>query len=168
MSSWPAQLNLCFSEEEVLNFDANFKVLPVLRSASDRLALIEGVKDGTIDAVVSDHRPCDPEEKEIEFDFAAFGTIQLQSVYAALEKFTDIETEKIIALLSTTSRSTFGIEHKSIAVGETADLTLFDPSKKWTFDKTTVSSPYNFSPFLDQEFQGKVIGIINNNKLHLN
>ena len=58
-------MNLCFSEEEVLNFDANFKVLPVLRSAADRLALIEGVKDGAIDAVVSDHRPCDPEEKEI-------------------------------------------------------------------------------------------------------
>jgi dihydroorotase len=161
-------MNLCFSEEEVLNFDANFKVLPVLRSAADRLALIEGVKDGTIDAVVSDHRPCDPEEKEIEFDFATFGTIQLQSVYAALEKYTDIGTEKIIALLSTTSRSTFGIEHKSITVGETADLTLFDPRKKWTFDKESIKSNYTFSPFLNDNFEGKVIGIINNKNLYIN
>ena len=161
-------MNLCFSEEEVLNFDSNFKVLPVLRSAADRLALIEGVKDGTIDAIVSDHRPCDPEEKEIEFDFAAFGTIQLQSVYAALEKYTDIGTEKIIALLSTTSRSTFGIQHNSIAVGETADLTLFDPSKNWTFDKESIKSNFTFSPFLNDNFEGKVIGIINNKNLYIN
>jgi dihydroorotase-like cyclic amidohydrolase len=49
-----------------------------------------------------------------------------------------------------------------------ADITLFDPSKKWTFDKTTVSSLYYFTPFLGKEFQGKVIGIINNKQLHLN
>ena len=71
-------------------------------------------------------------------------------------------------LLSCNARNIFGIEQKKIAVGEMADITLFDPSKKWIFDKTTVSSPYYFSPFLDQEFQGKVIGIINNKQLHLN
>ncbi len=161
-------MNLCFTEEEVLDFDSNFKVLPVLRTVEDRKALIDGIKDGTIDAIVSDHRPSDPEDKEIEFDFASFGTIQLQSMYAALEKHTDLGTEKIVELLSSTARNIFGIEQKKIAVGQMADITLFDPSKKWTFDKTTVSSPYYFSPFLDQEFQGKVIGIINNKQLHLN
>jgi len=161
-------MNLCFTEEEVLDFDSNYKVLPVLRTIEDRLALIEGVKDGTIDAIVSDHRPSDPEEKEIEFDYASFGTIQLQSMYAALEKHTDLGTEKIVELLSCNARNIFGIEQKKIAVGQLADITLFDPSKKWIFDKTTVSSPYYFSPFLDQEFQGKVIGIINNKQLHLN
>jgi dihydroorotase len=161
-------MNLCFTEEEVLDFDSNYKVLPVLRTIEDRLALIEGVKDGTIDAIVSDHRPSDPEEKEIEFDYASFGTIQLQSMYAALEKHTDLGTEKIVELLSCNARNIFGIEQKKIAVGQMADITLFDPSKKWIFDKTTVSSPYYFSPFLDQEFQGKVIGIINNKQLHLN
>ena len=161
-------MNLCFTEEEVLDFDSNFKVLPVLRTMEDRKALIDGIKDGTIDAIVSDHRPSDPEDKEIEFDFASFGTIQLQSMYAALEKHTDLGTEKIVELLSSAARNIFGIEQKRISVGEMADITLFDPSKKWTFDKTTVSSPYYFSPFLDQEFQGKVIGIINNKQLHLN
>jgi dihydroorotase len=161
-------MNLCFTEEEVLDFDSNFKVLPVLRTLEDREALIDGIKDGTIDAIVSDHRPSDPEEKEIEFDFASFGTIQLQSMYAALEKHTDLGTEKIVELLSSTARNIFGIEQKKIAVGQMADITLFDPSKTWTFDKTTVSSSYIFSPFLGKEFQGSVIGIINNNKLHLN
>ena len=161
-------MNLCFTEEEVLDFDSNYKVLPVLRTTEDRKALIEGINDGTIDAIVSDHRPSDPEEKEIEFDYASFGTIQLQSMYAALEKHTDLGTEKIVELLSSAARNIFGIEQKKIAVGQMADITLFDPSKKWTFDKTTVSSPYYFSPFIDQEFQGKVIGIINNKQLHLN
>jgi dihydroorotase len=161
-------MNLCFTEEEVLDFDSNYKVLPVLRTVEDREALIDGIKDGTIDAIVSDHRPSDPEEKEIEFDFASFGSIQLQSMYAALEKHTDLGTEKIVELLSCNARNIFGIEQKKIAVGEMADITLFDPSKKWIFNKTTVSSPYYFSPFLDQEFQGKVIGIINNKQLHLN
>jgi dihydroorotase len=161
-------MNLCFTEEEVLDFDSNYKVLPVLRTVEDREALIEGIKDGTIDAIVSDHRPSDPEEKEIEFDFASFGTIQLQSMYAALEKHTDLGTEKIVELLSSTARNIFGIEQNKIAVGQLADITLFDPSKTWTFDKTTVSSPYFFSPFLEKEFQGKVIGIINNKQLHLN
>ena len=161
-------MNLCFTEEEVLDFDSNFKVLPVLRTVEDRQALIEAIKDGTIDAIVSDHRPSDPEDKEIEFDFASFGTIQLQSMYAALEKHTNLGTEKIIELLANSARNVFGIEQRRIAVGQTADITLFDPSKTWTFDKTTVSSLYYFTPFLGKEFQGKVIGIINNKQLHLN
>jgi dihydroorotase len=155
-------MNLCFSEEEVLDFDTKFKVFPVLRTKEDRLALIEGIKDGTIDAIVSDHRPSDPEDKEIEFDFASFGTIQLESMYAALEKYTDLGTEKIINVLSTSSRTVFGIQCHTIAIGEIADLTLFDPSVEWQFDKEAISSPYSFSPFTGKNVKGKVIGIVNN------
>ena len=161
-------MNLCFSEEEVLDFDTKFKVFPVLRTKEDRLALIEGIKDGTIDAIVSDHRPSDPEDKEIEFDFASFGTIQLESMYAALEKYTDIGTEKIISVLSTSSRTVFGIQCQTIAIGEIADLTIFDPSVEWCFDKEAISSAYSFSPFIGKNLKGKVIGIVNNGLIRLN
>ena len=161
-------MNLCFSEEEVLDFDTNFKVLPVLRTASDRLALIEAIKDGTIDAIVSDHRPCDTEEKEIEFDYASFGTIQLQTMYAALEKHTDLGTEKIVSLLAFSARTVFGIEKNTIAVGQLADLTFFDPSTNWTFEKSPGTSSNLFSPFLHKQFKGKVIGVVNNKQVHLN
>ena len=73
-----------FTEEAVLDFDSNYKVQPSLRSQSDQDALWEGLIDGTIDGIASDHRPNDTEEKDLEFDMANFGGIQLQTAFAAL------------------------------------------------------------------------------------
>ncbi len=73
---------LLFNESAVLDFDQNYKLLPVLRKESDRLALIQAVKDGVIDAVVSNHRPHDIEEKDVEFDYASFGNVTLQTFFS--------------------------------------------------------------------------------------
>ena len=75
-----------------------------MRKESDRIALWEGVKDGTIDTIVSDHRPADTEEKELEFDLANFGAPQLETVFAALNSMNESDLETVISTVSTTSK----------------------------------------------------------------
>jgi dihydroorotase len=139
--------------------------MPVLRRESDRIALWEGIKDGTIDNIVSNHRPFDKEEKDVEFDQASFGNITLQSLFGSLQTVSEFDLRTVIDILSIKNRNVLGIENKSIEVGQKADLTLFSPNQKWTFEKeNVVSSTYN-SPFVGKVLIGNVLGIINNGKL---
>ncbi len=156
---------LIFNETAVLDFDVNFKLMPVLRRETDRIALWNGIKDGTIDNIVSNHRPFDKEEKDVEFDHASFGNITLQSLFGSLQTVPEFDLNTVIDILSIKNRNVLGIENKSIEVGEKADLTLFSPNQKWTFEKeNVVSSTYN-SPFVGKDLTGNVLGIINNGKL---
>lgn len=156
---------LIFNETAVLDFDVNFKLMPVLRRESDRIALWEGIKDGTIDNIVSNHRPFDKEEKDVEFDHACFGNITLQTLFGSLQTVAEFDLNTVIDILSIRNRNVLGIENRSIEVGQKADLTLFSPNQKWTFEKeNVVSSTYN-SPFVGKVLTGNVIGIINNGKL---
>jgi len=154
-------MNLCFTELNLLDFDSNFKVLPVLRTEIDRQALIAGIVDGTIDTVVSDHRPADDEEKEVEFDHASFGSIQLQSFFSALNEIKEVKTETWVDILSNRARKTFDIELAPIEIGSQADLTFFDPSTSWTFDKQNLISTHGYSAFFNKTLSGEVLGIIN-------
>ncbi len=156
---------LIFNETAVLDFDVNFKLMPVLRRESDRISLWEGIKDGTIDNIVSNHRPFDKEEKDVEFDHASFGNITLQSLFGSLQTVSEFDLRTVIDILSIKNRNVLGIENKSIEIGQKADLTLFSPNQKWTFEKeNVVSSTYN-SPFVGKVLTGNVLGIINNGKL---
>ncbi len=156
---------LIFNETAVLDFDVNFKLMPVLRRESDRIALWEGIKDGTIDNIVSNHRPFDKEEKDVEFDHASFGNISLQSLFGSLQTVSEFDLRTVVDILSIKNRNVLGIENKSIEIGQKADLTLFSPNQKWTFEKeNVVSSTYN-SPFVGKVLTGNVLGIINNGKL---
>lgn len=156
--------NLMYNEEAVLGFDSNFKLMPPLRRESDRVALWKGLNDGTIDTIVSDHRPHDKEEKDVEFDNASFGCIQLQTVFGALSGCEEFKLEQFVQCVSQNSRSISSIESHSIEVGTTADLTLFSPTTKWIFDKSALISFTNNTPLLNKELKGKVVGIINNGK----
>jgi dihydroorotase len=159
--------NLLYNEEAVLGFDSNFKFMPVLRRESDRIALWEGVKDGTIDTIVSDHRPHDKEEKDVEFDNASFGSIQLQTVFGSLMDCSEASLSVIIESLSKKSRSIISIQERAIEVGNEADLTLFNPSQKWIFNKEAVlSNTYN-SDLIGKELKGFVVGIINKGIVNL-
>ncbi len=156
---------LLFNETEVLNFDVNYKLKPVLRRELDRLALIQGVKDGTIDAISSNHRPHDTEEKDVEFDHASFGNITLQTVFCSLLTKSDFTLEEIITILSQRNRALLNLESSSIEVGATADFTLFSSDETTTFTKDEIlSSTYN-TPFLNQTLKGKVFGILHNGQL---
>ena len=160
-------MQLLFNETAVEDFDENYKVLPVLRTEKDRLALIEGVKDGTIDAIASDHRPYDKEEKDVEFDHAAFGNIQLQTVFASLHSAGILSLADLIEILSFRNRETLQIQSNPIEKGNNADLTLFLPNEKWEFNSTEIISNTRNTPFINQNFTGKVAGIINKSKLAL-
>jgi dihydroorotase len=160
-------MNLLFTEDEILNFDSNYKVLPVLRTADDRNALWEGLKDGTIDCIVSDHRPADHEEKEVEFENATFGTIQLQTMVASLVESKQCNPDILVNALSLKARNILDIQIRPIEVGQIADLTVFDFEKSWIFNDNSNLSGSKNSPFLNKEFSFGVIGTINKGKLAL-
>ena len=156
--------NLFFTDDTLHDFDTNFKVLPSLRTQNDIDALIEGLKDGTIDMVTTDHNPIDIEHKKIEFDHAMYGTIGLESAFGALQ--TLFSTKKTIALL-TKGKTRFKIKDSLIAEGAVADLTLFNPDIDYIFTKETISSTSKNSCFLGQKLKGKAYGIIANNKIEI-
>lgn len=160
-------MNLLFNETAVLNFDSNYKVMPPLRRESDRVALWEGVNDGTIDTIVSDHRPHDKEEKDVEFDHASFGEINLQTCFAALLTCTEAKLNKVIEALATNSRIIAEIPSQSIQKGNKADLTVFSPTTEWIFDKKLITSAVDNSAFLGKTLRGTVHAVINNGKLFI-
>ncbi|MCO4822123.1 MAG: dihydroorotase [Flavobacteriaceae bacterium] len=156
--------NLIFTDESLTSFDTNYKVKPPLRTQEDLEALIEGLKDGTIDMVTSDHNPLDIELKKIEFDYASNGTIGLESAFGALNTILPLKT--VIKLL-TKGKDRFGIESSSINIGNRADISLFNPKLNYTFTKNHIISKSNNAIFEDFALKGKAYGIINNNKVVL-
>jgi dihydroorotase len=158
---------LIYNEKEVLDFDVNFKLKPVLRREEDRLALWEGVKDGTIDAVFSNHRPFDTEEKEVEFDHASFGNLNLQTVFNSFKIAEEFDLELVIDILSKRNRAILAVESRPIEVGQKADLTFFHPTKTWEFTKEDVVSSTKNTPLLGKTLTGFVFGVYNNGKMQL-
>lgn len=149
--------NLIFSDDLLQDFDTNAKVLPPLRSNSQIKELIKGLQDKTIDMVTCDHNPIDIEHKKVEFEHALFGTIGLETAFGTLLSIGDIEAT--IDLL-TRGRSRFGVGVSEIAVGNTANLTLFSTQGREKFTKERIISTSKNSIFLNAELVGKVYGII--------
>ncbi|WP_431134835.1 dihydroorotase [Psychroserpens mesophilus] len=156
--------NLIFTDEQLTTFNTNFKVLPPLRTQNDIDALINGLKDGTIDMVTSDHNPIDIENKKIEFDFAKYGTIGLESAFRALNSVFTLK--KTIDLL-TKGKQRFGIESHTITVGNKADLSLFNPNGSSVFTKNQMLSRSKNSIFENKILNGTVYGIIAKNQMIL-
>ncbi|HEU0126385.1 MAG TPA: dihydroorotase, partial [Flavobacterium sp.] len=153
--------HLVLTDEKLDEFDTRFKVTPPLRTEVDRQALLNGIADGTIDLITSDHNPIDIEFKKMEFDTAKNGTIGLESAFGAL--LTVLPVETIIAKL--TARNVFGLENTTIEEGAKANLTLFTPEHKSTFTKENILSKSKNSAFLGAEIKGSVYGIFNQNQL---
>ena len=156
--------NLIFTDDVLHSFDTNYKVLPPLRTQADCDALIEGVKDGTIDMVTTDHNPIDIEDKKIEFDYAKYGTIGLESAFGALQMI--FTTKKTISIL-TQGKSRFGISESTINEGEIANLTLFNPDTSYEFSINNVLSRSKNTMFLGTQLKGETYGIIANKKIIL-
>lgn len=156
--------HLVFNDSVLHGFDTNYKLCPPLRTEEDRKALLEGVSDGTIDCITSDHNPIDIEFKKLEFDRAKDGTLGLESAFGALQ--TVLPTELIVEKL-TAGRKVFGIETPSIAEGQTANITLFNPEGDWTFGTENILSKSKNSAFLGCPMKGKAYGIYNQGKLEL-
>jgi dihydroorotase len=155
--------HLIFNDEALSDFDPNFKVLPPYRTEKDRKALIKGLKDGTIDFIVSDHSPQDVEHKQKEFDNASFGASTIEGAFSACIKALGSDDESLTLIcsrLSTEPKRVLGLPNAHIEEGQKADLSLFDPKINWTFSRKTVVSRSVHSPFLGKEMTGKVLGVI--------
>jgi dihydroorotase len=158
-----AVMNLIFEDEVMSNFDSNYKVLPPLREKKDLRALIKGLKNGSIDFISSNHVPWDEESKKLEFPYAEFGALGLQTSYALLntylgDQFTE---EELVRWLSLNARAIFKLPVPKVEVGEEANFTIFHPTKKWTFRQEDILSKSKNSPFIGQEFTGKVMAVGN-------
>ena len=156
--------HLVLTDEKLSEFDTRLKVSPPLRDEKTRKALIQGVLDGTIDMITSDHNPIDIEHKKMEFDLAKNGTIGLESAFGTLLNVLPLDV--IISKL-TNGKATFGIENSEIKEGAAADLTFFNPNLEWSFGKENILSKSKNSAFLGEKMIGKVYGIYNNGKLVL-
>lgn len=156
--------NLFFSDQELESFDSVFKVMPPLRSDTDKTALIEGLKKGTIDFVCSDHSPLDIEEKRLEFDMAAFGSLGLESVFGALRLL--FSTEECAEILGR-GRARFGISENSTKIGSKANLTLFNPDLQYLENIDLLHSSASNSMYLNQNLKGRAYGIIVGHKTNL-
>ncbi len=162
--------NLCFTDNEVLGFDENFKLYPPLRSKEDRQALIEGVNDGTIDAICTNHTPHNIEGKVMEFDYAEFGALGLQQTLPWFVKYLsdDITVDRFVECLTTGPHMVLGLGKSEIATGQKANLSVFSLTEEWTFDKSTNGSLSKNSHEWNRVQKGKVLAVIANNKAELN
>nr|HPN70004.1 hypothetical protein [Saprospiraceae bacterium] len=151
---------------DLMDFDSNLKVSPPLRSKKDALELLKALKENSIQAIVSNHYPLDEEAKKLEFPYAKFGASGLETVFASINTFLQdkLELALLIAKLTEGPRSILGIPQVEIVEGANAELTLFDPSIEWNYNKTVSASQNN--PYLGQSFMGKVLGTVVGNAFH--
>ncbi len=162
--------NLLLDTSAVGDYNTNCKVNPHLRSKEDIAALVKGVNDGTIDAVSSAHQPQDEDCKKLEFDKADFGMIGLETCFAVVNTALkeSVGLGLIVNLLAQNPRRILGMEIPTITEGAAADLTLFNPTRKWTFAESDIQSKSKNTPFVGTEFTGRVTGVLHKDKLHLN
>lgn len=162
--------NLCFTDKEVLGFDENFKVYPPLRTEEDRLALVLGVNDGTIDAICTNHCPQNIENKEVEFDYADFGALTAQQVYPWYAKYLSeqIDITRFIVALTEGPNEVIGEKMSVIAAGNEANLTIFDSKASWVLDAASNRSYSKNSHELGNKQLGKVVAVLNNKNIHIN
>lgn len=160
--------HLLYTDKSVSDFDTTFKNLPPYRTESDRKSLIKGVKDGTIDAISSNHRPQDQESKQLEFDLADPGSISLQTFYSSLLAVSkEVPFDILVDRITNGPRKVLNVESVVISEGSEAKLTICDPTLTWKLDSTTNLSKSNNSPFWNKELTGKVVGVVNRNHHNL-
>lgn len=160
-------MNLLFTEDALSSFDTQFKLFPPLRSEKDRQALIEAVKDGTIDMVCSNHLPQDREHKDTVFENARFGAIGTQTLFALYNKLTEISLSKKVQTLCANPRRVMQLPTPCVQEGEVANLTLFDPDAEWRLKASDILSKSANTPLIDQPLKGRVIGTLHKGKLNL-
>ena len=155
--------NLVLDETACKGFDTRNKVNPALRTQKDIKALLKGLKDGTIDAICTDHTPQDIEHKKIEFDNAEFGMIGLQTAFSlACQLEQEIGLEGIIDKMAISPRKLLGLEAPEVNIEKEANLCLFNPTTEWTLEKTDIMSKSKNTPFIGKKLKGKILGVVNN------
>ncbi|MEN8257265.1 MAG: dihydroorotase [Thermodesulfobacteriota bacterium] len=156
------------TEETIADYNTSAKMNPPLRTADDRQAIQDGLQDGTIDAIATDHAPHSRQEKEVEFDLAANGIIGLETsvpLTLALVRDNIITPAKMIELMSVNPCRILGVQGGTLAQGASADVTLIDPDLTFTYEEKDVVSKSKNSPFLNCSLQGKAVLTILDGKI---
>jgi len=161
--------HMCFSELEVSDFNTNFKMNPPLRSEEDRLAILEGLEDGTIDCIASGHAPHTDYEKDVEFDYAPNGVIGLETALSAtlnqLYHSKRLDLPRTLSLLTYQPAQILNLNKGTLEIGADADVTLFDPECEWTPQSNSFQSKSSNSPWINRTLKGKVIQTFVSGKL---
>lgn len=168
----PHHFDLTDEEIEKQNFDTNFKMHPPLRTADDVEAMIEGLADGTIDAICTDHAPHAIEEKEVEFIYAPNGIIGLETAWGVsvrrLLNSGKLDLDQLIEKLVVNPRKILNLEIPEIKEGAFANLTIFNTEQEWTFEGQHVHSKSGNSPYLGAPMAGRAEAIYNKGQFVLN
>ena len=153
--------HLIFTEDNLDGFDSNFKVKPPFRTRKDQKALIAGLKDGTIDAIVTQHSPHEIEFKDVEFEIASYGIIGLQTALPIALK-AGLSLETIIEKMAVAPRNILGISIPELKTGNSANFILLNPEEEWELNEDSNRSKSSNSPFYGQILKGKVKLVCNN------
>jgi dihydroorotase len=161
--------HLFFCDEDLLDYDTNLKVNPPLRSREDMLALREALRQGYIDCIATHHQGHNYDGKVLEFEYANYGMIGLESCFAAIQTAVPgLTQEQIANLFSINARKIFKLQEAAISEGHPADITIYQPGETGVFTNEQVKAKCNNSPFLGKTLTGKVAGIINHQHIILN
>ena len=160
--------HLTLNDEYIKTYDTNYKMNPPLRSEEDRLALIQGVADGTITVIATDHAPHTQTAKLVEFDYAPFGIVGLETAlpvcYTELVAKRVIGLPALVKLLTTGPAEVLGIDAPSLECGRPADIVIFDPARKYTIDSAKFKSNSRNTPYHGCQVQCKVCMTLVNGK----
>jgi dihydroorotase len=163
-----AVANLVYTDEALTGFDSNFKLNPPLRGKADQKALWDGLADGTIDCIVTDHTPEDIEHKVVEFEYAAKGMIMFQTALSLLLQHKPNNVSKEVILTALTQHPRRILKQPAVAIqqGAPAELCLYNEKQSWEFTPQTNRSKSANSPVLNQTLRTKVVATINKNKIY--
>ena len=157
--------HIALTDESIQNFDTNFKMNPPLRAQRDVDALLEGIADGTLDILASDHAPHAKFEKEVEFDAAPFGIVGLETelglfIDLLFHRHKTIGLPRLIQMLTINPARLLGLESGTLSLGAPADITLIDPDLEWTVDAGTFQSASRNTPFHGWKLKGRAVRTI--------
>jgi len=152
--------HIALTDESLATYDTNFKMNPPLRTEEDRLAIIEGLRDGTLDILATDHAPHTDYEKDMEFDYAPNGILGLETALAVsldvLVRKNRFKLATVIDLLTRKPANILGLPAGTLAEGAAADVCLFDPDEAWVYDARAGFSKSSNSPWHGQTLTGRV------------
>ena len=156
--------HLAFNDAVLSDYNPDFKVSPPIREESDRMALAEGLLDGTIDSISSAHEPYLRHEKDMEFDLAPFGVIGLETALpACLNSFVEEgpgDYAALISALSSKPAAILGLEKGRLSPGDIADITIFDPNQAWTVESESLERLSFNTPWAGKELLGRVTHLV--------
>ncbi|HNJ29242.1 MAG TPA: dihydroorotase [Ferruginibacter sp.] len=156
-----------FCDEDLAGYNTHLKLNPPLRTRNDMLAIRQALLDGSVDCIASHHLPQHWDGKACEFEYARYGMISLETMFAVVTTL-GLDPQTFVQMQAVNARRLFGLPVPEIAEGADACLTIFAPAAAFTPDEKNIRSKSKNSPFTGMPLKGKVIGIVNKAQVHLN